>query len=66
MIGYIGSGKWKVPKPDEGKRILQKMKDEAVKLGKQAGDTFKDAEQRIPVWQKLYADAQEALARAHA
>jgi len=42
------------------------MKDEAVKLGKQAGDTFKDAEQRIPVWQKLYADAQEALARAHA
>ena len=65
LMGILVSGKWKVPKPDENKKIVQQMKDEAVKLGKQAGDIYKDANQRIPVWQKLYADAQETMAGAN-
>jgi len=62
VLGVVSTGKWNVPQPDDSKKILQKMKDEAVKLGKSAGDTYKGANLLRIEAQKLYAEAQEALA----
>ncbi|HEX3742976.1 MAG TPA: hypothetical protein VHW09_03575 [Bryobacteraceae bacterium] len=65
VMAPLGSGKWKVPHPDDAKKILQQMKDEAVKLGKHAGDTYKGANMMRIESQKTYAAAQDALSKAN-
>jgi hypothetical protein len=60
------SGKWKLPQPDSSKKVLQQMKDEAVKLGKEAGVAFHAASPARTAAQALYAEAQEALANSNA
>jgi hypothetical protein len=60
------AGKWKLPEPDDSKKILEQMKDEAVKLGKEAGAFVHAAAPARAEAQALYAEAQEALAHANA
>ena len=59
-------GKWKLPEPEESKKILQQMKDEAIKLGKEAGVFYHAASPARTEAQALYAEAQEALANSNA
>jgi hypothetical protein len=66
LRAQAASGKWKLPEPEEAKKILQQMKDEAVKLGKEAGVFFHTASPARAEAQALYAEAQEALARSNA
>jgi hypothetical protein len=60
----LGS-KWKVPEPEESKKILQQMKDDAIKVGKEAGVFYHTADPARVEAQKLYAEAQEALASSN-
>ena len=65
LHAQVSAGKWKVPEPEESKKILQQMKDEAVKVGKEAGVFYHTASPARIEAQKLYADAQEALASSN-
>jgi hypothetical protein len=64
-LGVVTTGKWKLPQPDDTKKILNKMKDAGVKLGKYAGETYKGANMMRITAQKEYAEAQEALAQVN-
>ena len=65
LRAQASAGKWKLPEPEEGKKILQQMKDEAIKVGKEAGVFFHAANPARIEAQKLYAEAQEALASSN-
>jgi len=66
LRAQAAGGKWKLPEPEESKKILQQMKDEAVKLGKEAGVFYHAASPARAEAQALYAEAQEALAKSNA
>jgi thiamine kinase-like enzyme len=65
LRAQAAGGKWKLPEPEESKKILQQMKDEAIKVGKEAGVFFHAASPARIDAQKLYAQAQEALANSN-
>jgi len=65
LIEMVASGKWKSPKLDDNKKILQKIKDEAVNIGKMAGVRYHECGPWLASRQKVYAQAQEAVAKAH-
>lgn len=65
LRAQAAGGKWKLPESEEGKKILQKMMDDAVKVGEEAGVFFHAAQPARAEAQKLYANAQDALASSN-